>query len=254
MSLATRNLSYGYADKIVGRGATLDVAPGEVVALLGPNGGGKTTLLKTMLGLLPPLGGKIMLDDEDLAAITVGARARKIGYVPQASASPFAFSVREIVLMGRTAHGGVFAAPSRGDFAVADGMLERMGIAHLAERPITMISGGERQLALVARALTQEPRYIVLDEPTASLDFGNQGRVLRIVRELAASGLGVLFTTHDPNQVTAIATRVAMIHDGRLDTTIGNPDVLNAEILSKLYGSPVRTVKGVDGARAYLPG
>ena len=157
----------------------LDVAlaTGEVLALLGPNGGGKTTLLKTLLGLLAPKAGEVRLGGRSLASYASRERARLIAYVPQSHAATFAFTVETVVLMGRTAHGTLFSRPTAADRAVVARMLERFGIAHLAERPYTMISGGERQLALLARALAQEPQFVVLDEPTASLDFGNQGRV-----------------------------------------------------------------------------
>src|SRR5262249_47196206 len=177
------------------------------------NGGGKTTLLKTLIGLLPPRGGEVQLDGKRLDLYSIRERARRIAYVPQVHTGTFAFTVATLVLMGRTAHGDLFSAPSAADHAVAASALERFGIAHLAERPYTMISGGERQLALLARALAQEPRFIVLDEPTASLDFGNQGKVMREIRALAASGHGVLFTTHDPNHALRAADRAYLLRD-----------------------------------------
>jgi iron complex transport system ATP-binding protein len=134
-------------------------------------------------------------------------------------------------------------------------MLDRLGVAHLAERPYTLISGGERQLVLVARALAQEPRFVVLDEPTASLDFGNQGKVMREIRALAAEGLGIVFTTHDPNQALRYADRALLLRDGRTvaDGLVGR--TLEREALESLYGAPVEIVadRGT-GARAFLPG
>lgn len=254
MSLAAERLTFGYPGHRVGADADLSVEPGRVMVLLGPNGGGKTTLLKTLLGLMPPLAGRVMLDGRDLGTIAVGARARAIGYVPQSGASPFAFSVGDVVLMGRTAHGGLFAAPTRRDRDIAAAVLDRLGIAHLSDRPTTMISGGERQLVLIARALAQEPRFIVLDEPTASLDFGNQGQVLRQVRRLAADGLGVLFTTHDPNHAGRVADRVVMLRDGRLMADGPARAVLSSDALAALYGAPVETLTTDDGRTAYRPG
>jgi iron complex transport system ATP-binding protein len=143
------------------------------------------------------LAGEALIDGRSLAGYSIRKRARRIAYVPQLHVPTFAFSVETVVLMGRTAHGNLFSRPSAKDHAVAAGALDRFGIAHLRERPYTMISGGERQLVLLARALAQEPQFIVLDEPTASLDFGNQGKVMREIRALAAAGHGVLFTTHD---------------------------------------------------------
>src|SRR6185312_13570279 len=150
-------------------------------------------------------------------------------------AATFAFTVETVVLMGRTAHGGLFSRPSAADLAVAARALERFGIAHLAARPYTMISGGERQLALLARALAQEPQFVILDEPTASLDFGNQGRVLREIRALAAAGHGILFTTHDPNQALRYADRALLLRDGAAFAEGPVEEVLTTPLLEGLY-------------------
>lgn len=254
MSLAAFDLVYGYRERIIGRDIALSLARGEVLALVGPNGSGKTTLLKTLLGLLPARGGTLLLDDRPLATLSPPERARAIGYVPQAHAGTFAFTVEAVVLMGRSAHAGLFAAPSPRDHAVAAAMLERLGIARLAQRPYTEISGGERQLVLIARALAQEPAYVVLDEPTASLDFGNQGRVMQEIRRLAAEGLGVLFTTHDPNQALRHADRVMMIRDGKAIASGAAADLLTPGRLQQLYGVPIETVRDGDGRIAFLPG
>lgn len=252
MTLAADDLSFGYPGHSVGSGVSIAVSPGEALALLGPNGGGKTTLLKTMLGLLRPQGGAVTLDGQPLADMPVGERARRIGYVPQAHAGAFAFAVRDVVLMGRTAHQGLFASPTPADRALAMAKLEELGVAHLADRPYTMISGGERQLVLIARALAQEPRYVVLDEPTASLDFGNQGKVMRQIEALRARGLGVLFTTHDPNQAMRYADRVALLGAGELLAVGPPPHVLDVAALADLYGTRVRAVQQHD-ATVFVP-
>lgn len=254
MSLEAAALAYGYRERMIGRDIALSLARGEVLALLGPNGSGKTTLLKTLLGLLPARGGSLTLDGAPLAALSPPERARALGYVPQAHAGTFAFTVLSVVLMGRSAHGGLFAAPSARDHAVAHAMLERLGIDRLAQRPYTLISGGERQLVLIARALAQEPAYVILDEPTASLDFGNQGRVMREIRRLAAEGLGVLFTTHDPNQALRHADRVMMIRDGLALASGGANELLTPERLQQLYGVAIESVTDRDGRVAFLPG
>lgn len=254
MSLAASDLVYGYRERVIGRDIALSLARGEVLALLGPNGSGKTTLLKTLLGLLPARGGTLLLDDRPLAALSPPERARALGYVPQAHAGTFAFTVETVVLMGRSAHAGLFAAPSPRDHAVAAAMLERLGIARLAQRPYTEISGGERQLVLIARALAQEPAYVVLDEPTASLDFGNQGRVMQEIRRLSGEGLGVLFTTHDPNQALRHADRVMMIREGQAIASGAAADLLTPGRLQQLYSVPIETVRDQGGRIAFLPG
>jgi iron complex transport system ATP-binding protein len=253
MTISGAALSIGYRDRLVGSAITIDVKEGEALALLGPNGGGKTTLLKTLLGLLPPRAGNVTLNGKPLAAFSVRERARVIAYVPQVHTGTFAFSVETVVLMGRTAHGSLFARPSAHDVSVASVMLARLGIPHLAQRPYTEISGGERQLVLLARALAQEPRFVVLDEPTAALDFGNQGKVLNEIEELAKSGLGVLFTTHDPNHALRAAHRVCLLRDGRIVAEGKTSAVLTRENLETLYGAPVLPV--ADQSKiAFLPG
>lgn len=242
MSLQARSLSIGYGERIVGKGFDFSIPPGEVIALLGPNGCGKTTLLKTLLGLLAPRAGTVLLHDVPLPKLSVTERARHMAYVPQSSAMTFGFSVREVVLLGRTAHGRLWSPPSRQDRAVADICLKRMGVAHLADQPLHRISGGERQLALVARALAQQPSLILLDEPTASLDFGNQGRVLRELRHLAEEGLGVIFTTHDPNHALRYADRGMLICAGQLIANGPADGALTSERLSRMYDTGVKAL------------
>jgi iron complex transport system ATP-binding protein len=255
MRLSGHDLSIGYSDRLVGEHLDVQLATGEVLALLGPNGGGKTTLLKTLLGLLAPKAGEVRLGDKPLSSYGSRERARLIAYVPQSHAATFAFTVEAVVLMGRTAHGNLFSRPTAADRAVAARVLERFGIAHLAERPYTMISGGERQLALLARALAQEPQFIVLDEPTASLDFGNQGKVMREIRALAASGHGVLFTTHDPNHAMRAADRAFLLRQGASLAEGATGSVLTRTQLEALYGAPVEIVTDTQsGTSAFLPG
>jgi iron complex transport system ATP-binding protein len=253
MTIEGRNLSIGYPDRLVGSGLNVRLAQGEVLALLGPNGGGKTTLLKTLLGLIPARGGEALVTEKPLAALSAQQRARLIGYVPQVHHGTFAFTVESVVLMGRTAHGSLFAAPTARDREVSHAALERFGIASLSQRAYTEISGGERQLVLLARALAQEPRFVVLDEPTASLDFGNQGKVMREIRTLAEAGLGVLFTTHDPNHAMRAATRAFLLRDGMRLAEGPVADVLTRETLEDLYRAPVQVMRE-NGQVAFLPG
>lgn len=255
MNLAGEKLTIGYGERVVGRDLEITLAQGEVLALLGPNGGGKTTLLKTLLGLLAAQAGHVKLGEKPLSDFSIRERARIIAYVPQVHAGTFAFTVETVVLMGRTAHGSLFSGPSAKDRNVAAQVLERFGILALSERPYTEISGGERQLVLLARALAQEPRFVVLDEPTASLDFGNQGKVMREIRALAASGLGVLFTTHDPNHALRAADRAFLLRAGECLADGPVRDVLSRERLEALYQAPVvQLADAATGQAAFLPG
>jgi iron complex transport system ATP-binding protein len=255
MILSGHDLTIGYTDHTVGRGLDVSFRTGEVLALLGPNGGGKTTLLKTLLGLLKPKAGEVRLGERSLRDYSIRERARIVAYVPQVHIGTFAFTVETVVLMGRTAHGNLVSRPSAHDREVAATTLERFGIARLSQRPYTMISGGERQLVLLARALAQEPQFIVLDEPTASLDFGNQGKVMREIRALAESGHGVLFTTHDPNHALRAADRAYLLREGTRIAEGPVATVLERTQLEALYGAPVeRLVDPKSGAVAFLPG
>lgn len=251
--LRASNLAFGFPGRTIGADIDFMLAPGEVLCLLGPNGGGKTTLIRTLLGLLAPHSGSVVLENSPVHSMPRGEIARAIGYVPQAHAGAFAYSVREMVLMGRTAHMSLFAAPSARDREAALRAIDTLGIGHLAERAFTEISGGERQLALVARALAQEPRVLIMDEPTSSLDFGNQVRVLGHIRRLAAQGMAVLMSSHQPDHALQCADRALLLGDGRA-IALGAPrDVIQPESLKRLYGVDVRIVEIAQGVHTCLP-
>lgn len=251
--LSARGVGFGYPGKPVGRDLDLTIRAGEVMALLGPNGSGKTTLFKTLIGLIAAQGGAIEIEGASIAGLDRRAMARHVAYVPQAHAAHFPYRALDMVVMGRTAHLGLFAAPTAADRARALEALATLGIADLADAAYTRLSGGQRQLVLIARALAQEARLIVMDEPTASLDFGNQVKVLAEVRRLAARGLAILLSTHDPGHAFAIATRVALIAAGRL-VAEGPPDVvLTATRLGEVYGIRVSVEQLAGGATVCVP-
>ncbi len=245
--LEARSLAIGHAGVALGAPFALSVQPGEVLCLLGPNGCGKTTLFRTLLGLLPAVHGEVDLQGSPLRAHDRAARARRMGYVPQAAPLPFAWRVREVVAMGRAAHLGLLAAPGRADEAIADDCLRELGLQALADRTVTTLSGGERQLVLIARALAQQAQLLIMDEPTASLDFGNQLRILDTVRRLADRGIGVLLSTHQPQHALQVADRIALMSAGSLQALGPAREVATPERLATLYG--------VDAARvaAALP-
>jgi iron complex transport system ATP-binding protein len=251
--LQVRDLAFGFPGRVVGRDVSFSLADGEVMCVLGPNGGGKTTLFRTLLGLLAPHGGSVFLENQLLESLSRQDIARRVGYVPQGHAGQFAYTVREVVLMGRTAHLGAFGAPERKDLEVADTALALLGLQALSERPITQVSGGERQLVLIARALAQQPRLLVMDEPTASLDFGNQVRILQRIRSLAAAGISVIFSTHDPDHAFLAADRALLLAEGRA-LEIGPPAaVIRPDTLHRMYGVAVSVVPVAGGGHTCLP-
>jgi iron complex transport system ATP-binding protein len=251
--LAAIGLGFGYGAKPIGRDVDLGVRPGEVLCLLGPNGSGKTTLFKTMLGLLPAQAGEVRLDGLPMPQLTRAQIARRVAYVPQAHAAHFPFSVIDMAVMGRTAHLGLFASPTREDRHKAHAALAALGIADLAENEYTRISGGQRQLALVARALAQDAPAIVMDEPTASLDFGNQVMVLSEVKRLAERGLAVLLSTHDPDHAFSIGHRVALLDRGRLIAQGPPAEVLTPDRLRQVYGVSVIVERLSQGQTVCAP-
>lgn len=249
--LSTTSLAYGHPQRTLGRDVSLDLQAGEVVCVLGPNGGGKTTLFRTLLGLIPPHGGQIALAGADITTLTPDERAKRMAYVPQAGNSYFAFSVRDVVLMGRTAHLGLFAAPGERDFAAADAALAEMRITHLADQAFTRISGGERQLALIARALAQGAPLLVMDEPTASLDFGNQMLILGEILCLKAGGRGVLFCSHDPDHALQCADRAVLLHQGGIVASGAPREVITPANLKTLYDIDVQLIEDARTGRAF---
>lgn len=234
--LSLAEVSFRYRRSAVIERLSLDLDEGGVLALLGPNGSGKTTLLKLMLGILRPGAGTVRLDGEDLHRVPAKERARRLAYVPQVHREAFGYRVFDVVLMGRMPHAGFFGRYGATDRKLAGEALERMGIAHLSERPYTEISGGERQMALIARALAQGARVLVLDEPTNGLDYGNQHRLLERISALRRDGYTCLFTTHHPDHARQVADRVVMLQGGEI-VRDGHPDhAVTSASVAALYG------------------
>lgn len=253
--IEARDLAIGYGTVEVGRDLSLTVGSGEILCLLGPNGCGKTTLFRTLLGLLHPLSGNVLLGGRPITSQRRADIARRIAYVPQAHAPPFPFEALEVGLMGRTARLGAFGQPGQSDRQVAMSALRRLGIADLAHRDYSRLSGGQRQLVLIARALAQEAPLIVMDEPTASLDFGNQAQVLAQITALAGDGAGrgVILSTHDPDQAFALNARVLLMKDGRSHADGPAGAVLTRDNLSEVYGIPITVETTDSGRKVCLP-
>jgi iron complex transport system ATP-binding protein len=239
MEITLDNTACGYGAKTVLKDFSARISAGEIFCLLGPNGIGKTTLFKTILGFLPCLKGSITIDGKNTADLKAKEFARYIGYVPQGQSLSFAFRVLDVILMGRTAHLGAFSSPGMDDYETADRLMAELGIDHLQDRPYTELSGGERQMVLIARALAQEPVFLMMDEPTSSLDFGNQALILTRIRLLAERGLGIILTTHHPEQALMLDSVAALLKkDG--ESLIGPArEILTEKNLQDAYGVPV---------------
>jgi len=255
MNLTVENVTGGYASRIVLHEVNFSLQPGEVVCLLGANGCGKTTLFKMILRLLRPKNGCVSLGGENIAGWNEQRLARCFGYVPQMHTPPFAFLVRDIVLMARAAHLRPFASPGKFDIRIVDEALDSLGVLWLASERYTEISGGERQLVLIARALAQKAQWLILDEPAASLDLGNQIKVLSAIKELSKTGLGVLMTTHDPGHAFQCASRVALMSCGRIIALDAPAKALTGSSLQQAYGVPLHVVESPDhpGMKMVLP-
>jgi iron complex transport system ATP-binding protein len=238
-SIAIRKAGLGYNGKAILDDVDLEIAPGEIICLLGQNGAGKTTLFRTMLGFIAPLRGSVTLAGREVSRLSPREIARIVSYVPQSYAMPFAYSVKDVVLFGRSAHLGLFASPGKADRRVAAECLELLEIGHLAARQLNELSGGERQMVVIARALAQEARFMILDEPASNLDYGNQVRVIRKVRELAGRNIGILMATHHPDHAFMAASRVAVLSGGRLSHNGSPESTLTPETLRSLYGVEV---------------
>lgn len=249
MGIEVSGLSFSYGARQVLRDISVSVEPGELIALLGPNGAGKSTLMRCLLGFLKDYTGTIRLDGQEIRTMSRAALSRRIAYIPQSAPAVFNYTVTEAVLMGVTGGIGVMAVPNEKHEAQVETVLEELGIGHLARRGCGELSGGERQLVLLARALVQDAHILVMDEPTANLDYGNQNRVMERVWSLAERGYMVLFSTHDPNQALLYASRALTLFDGRI-LTDGSPErALTEETLQTLYGIRVHrhTLPDADG-------
>ena len=254
MSIEVKNLSFSYGDRPVLHDISFSVGKGEFLSILGPNGVGKSTLFRCVLGLLSGYTGQVLVDGVDARSFSVRDAARHIAYIPQSSHPVFNYSVFDIVLMGRTSGLSTFRSPGRKDTEQCLWALEKIGISHLRDRCFHRLSGGEQQLVLIARALVQNAPILMLDEPTANLDFGNQLLVLEQARSLAREGYTVIQTTHHPEQSYMFSDRILAIQKGRVLTEGKPSQVLTEETIRSLYGVEVDVVSlNNDNVRICVP-
>lgn len=238
--LVVENVSFSYKRKAqVLRDASFTLSQGDCLCLLGPNGTGKSTLLKCILNLEKASGGNISVDGNDITRLSAGQRAKLIAYVAQSSNMTFPYKVKEMVLMGRVTHFRFGSSASDTDVQIAEEALEKLGVGYLADEYFQELSGGQKQMVLVARALAQQSRYIVMDEPTANLDYSNQVKVLMAAKKLADEGYAVLMTSHFPDHAFLACNRAALMRDGVV-MNCGQPEeVVTSENLTRLYEIPV---------------
>lgn len=239
MTVDVRNVSFSYGKHEVLRNITFAADKGELVSVLGPNGVGKSTLFQCILGIAKGFTGTITIEGENVLRQDSRTLAKRIAYIPQSHYSAFHYSVLDMVLMGTTAQLSSFASPSKQQVEIAMWAMDKTGIANFAERDFMRISGGERQLVLIARALAQQSRVLIMDEPTANLDFGNQMRVLRQIRLLSEEGYTVIQSTHHPEQAYLFSNRILAMHDGKLVAEGSPKDIVTAELMDRLYGIDV---------------
>jgi len=248
-----RNLSFFFGNDNVLEDINFSILQGTVLALLGPNGSGKTTLLKLLMGFLVPAQGEILLDGCSLQTIGRKDLARRIAYVPQFHRAAFSYRVLDVVLMGRTPHKGFFSPFSQADSTLADQALDKVGIWHLRERPYTEISGGERQLVLIARALCQGARTFILDEPANGLDYGNQIRLLEQLAALASDGYTFVMSTHFPDHVLWVASQALMLRNGRVIGQGLPTEILTQDNLCRLYNADIEVRQLQDDFQVCIP-
>ncbi|MDI9571075.1 MAG: ABC transporter ATP-binding protein [Pseudomonadota bacterium] len=235
-------ISFGYTQKAVLTGIDMTIGEGEVVALLGPNGCGKSTLIKIILGVLRPDRGRVFYNGEDIRRLGAKYVARQMAYVPQTHKTSFPYTVRDIVMMGRIPHKTFFFRYTKSDGEIAKKALESLSILHLADRAYTEISGGERQLALIARALAQGARTFIMDEPAGGLDYGNQLKLLDQIIRLSRDGYTFIKATHSPEHALWIADRAVMIKDGTVMAAGAAEEIINTQNLRRLYNASVNVL------------
>ncbi|KKG14671.1 iron ABC transporter [Methanosarcina sp. 2.H.T.1A.6] len=250
--LRVRDLHFSYGAVPVLNGISFHVREGELCGLFGPNGSGKTTLFKCCLNFLKLKQGTVHMCGRDVSKLSIREMAKIVTYVPQEHKPPFPYLVNEIVLMGRTPHlGGIFGIPHR-DRMIAIDALDTLGIADLAERPYSQLSGGQRQMVLMARSIAQDTPLMFLDEPTSALDFQNQMRIWKIMRKIVESGRTIIACSHDPNHVAWFCDRVIVVGNSGVIADGDPAEVINEQTLGQIYHNTC-TVQTVEGVRIVMP-
>lgn len=246
--LTINDLSFTYSAAHVSalRQVSFEINTGTITTILGPNGAGKTTLLRLLLGLSKPAKGSILLEDLPLELYSRRSLSQWMGLVPQSEHVPFEYTVLEYVLLGRAPYLNPLDLPGPKDLEIAREALAKIGILYLEQRPMPALSGGEQQLVLLARALAQQPRILMLDEPTSHLDLANRNVTLQILDQLRREGTTILFTTHDPEAALIAADSIVLMNSGSVLATGPFDEIFTSERLTQTYGVPVEVIR-IDG-------
>lgn len=234
--LKINDLKFSYkSDREVLKNIEFKLNSGEILCILGSNGTGKTTLIRCILGFLKPDSGQIIWEDKEISSFSVKKRSKLIAYVPQYSNLSFPYEVKEVLLMGRTTYFKLGSSPSKKDYEIVERIIEEMKISYIANEVFQNLSGGEKQMVLMARALVQESKILVLDEPTANLDFANQNKILERINELSKKGYTILMTSHFPDHALLVSNKVLLLKDGKVYKYGLPEDEVNEENLSRIY-------------------
>ena len=248
-----KDISFSYNEEEIFSNISFSIEKGDVLCILGPNGTGKTTLIKCLNGLHDINSGEILINGKNIKKLSFREISKHIGYIPQSHVPSFPFKVFDVVLMGRAPYLNLTDSPKDEDKRIAFEALETLGIDDLKDKEYTNLSGGERQLVFLARVLCQKPDILILDEPTSHLDFGNQIRLLEIINNLSKSGLSIIMSSHFPDHAFLSSTKVAIMKDkGFID--FGTPnDVVNEDNLKKAYSIDVKLMELDDNRKVCVP-
>jgi len=254
MSIEVKNLSFSYITQAVLKNVTFSVNDGELLSILGCNGAGKSTLLRCILGLLTEYEGTIALNDRNIRGMSPSEMAKQIAYIPQSHYQAFNFSVYNMVLMGTSSQVSAISSPGKNQKMRAEDAMERMGISHLGKKSFSNISGGERQLTLIARALAQDAKLLVMDEPTANLDYGNQLRVMEQAKSLAGEGYTVIQSTHNPEQAYLFSDHILALKNGEIVGDGSPADIITEKLMRALYNADTEVQSMYnDKVRVFIP-
>lgn len=252
MSLSVQNISFSYGDNQVLKDITFEINKGEFWAVIGPNGVGKSTLFRCILGLLQPAKGRVSIDGRDINTMSRKVLAQRIAYIPQIHRPVFGYSVRDTVLMGTTRYLSAFEQPKAAQFERADSVLRMLEMEDIAEKNYATLSGGQQQMVLIARALAQDAEILVMDEPTSALDYGNQMKILALLRTLAQRGYSVVVSTHNPQHALDFSENVLALAPDKSSVQGRAEEVIDKELMLRLYNMDVEFV-AAEGRKVLVP-